>query len=48
MPGVVIDDIRQSTNGNYALGSERFKKQIEDILGRRVRPGVNGRPKSRL
>ena len=41
----IIDDIRQSTNGNYALGSERFKKQIEDILGRRVRPGVNGRPK---
>jgi putative transposase len=25
----LIDEIRQSTNGNYVLGNERFKKQIE-------------------
>jgi putative transposase len=43
-PGLV-DEIRQSTNGNYALGSDRFKTQIEGMLGRRVRPGSAGRPK---
>jgi len=40
-----IDQIRRSTNGNYALGDERFKKQIEEALGRRARPGKPGRPK---
>jgi putative transposase len=40
-----IDQIRRSTNGNYALGDERFKKQIEETLGKRARPGQPGRPK---
>ena len=41
----VVEEIRQSTNGNFALGNERFKKQIEKALGRRARRGVSGRPR---
>jgi len=41
----LVDQIRQSTNGNYALGSESFKKDVEDALGRRVVAGVDGRPR---
>ncbi|MCD6295519.1 MAG: transposase [Deltaproteobacteria bacterium] len=40
----VINEIRQSTNGNFALGSERFKKDVSKALGRRVSPGKSGRP----
>ena len=43
-PGVV-DAIRQATNGNYALGDPRFADDIAKALGRRVIPGVSGRPK---
>lgn len=39
-----VEQIRRSTNGNYALGDERFKRQIEEALGRRARPGAPGRP----
>ncbi|MDM3870358.1 transposase [Porticoccus sp. W117] len=46
-PGLV-GDIRQATNGNYALGSERFKDEIELAVGRRVRRGVSGRPKKKV
>ncbi len=38
------DEIRSATNGNYALGSTKFQKQIEKALGRRVVRGVAGRP----
>ena len=44
MDTVVIDDIRSSTNGNYALGNERFKEEISAVLKRRVVPGKAGRP----
>ena len=40
-----LDEVRQSTNGNFALGGERFKKQIEKALGQRVRRGKPGRPR---
>ncbi|WP_286785402.1 MULTISPECIES: transposase [Pseudomonas] len=43
-PGLV-DDIRRSTNGNYALGSRQFAAEVEAILGRRVIRGKSGRPK---
>ncbi len=42
-PGLV-DEIRSATNGNYALGSLRFKEQIAEALGRRVTKGKAGRP----
>ncbi len=42
-PGLV-DQIRQATNGNFALGNLRFTDEIAAILGRRVIPGKTGRP----
>ncbi|MBT9438503.1 MAG: transposase [Desulfobacterales bacterium] len=45
-PGVV-DQIRQATNGNFALGNQRFKEEIAAMLGRRVTPGKAGRPRKK-
>ena len=39
-----ITQIRQATNGNYALGSARFQAQIAKALGWRVVRGKAGRP----
>ena len=41
----VNNKIRTATNGNYVLGSERFQKQIEEMLGRRIVKGKFGRPR---
>lgn len=41
-PGMV-DDIRQATHGNYALGSSHFKTEIEEAVGRRVTRSQAGR-----
>jgi putative transposase len=41
----VVQDIRDATNGNLALGGERFKRQVEMMLGRRVSRGQPGRPR---
>ncbi len=43
-PGM-IDLIRQTTNGNFALGDNRFAEQIADALGRRVVRKPTGRPR---
>ena len=40
----LIDQIRQATNGNFALGNQRFTEEIATMLGRRVTPGKAGRP----
>ena len=45
LPPGIVDEIRSSTNGNYALGSQRFQQQVTEMLGRRVIPGRSGRPK---
>jgi putative transposase len=42
----IIDQVRAATNSNYALGSERFRAETEEGLGRRVGPGIPGRPRS--
>ena len=42
-PGLV-DEIRQATNGNFALGDPRFVAEVERALGRRVSRGKPGRP----
>jgi putative transposase len=42
-PGLV-DQIRQATNGNNALGDGRFVAELEQMLGRRVTRGKPGRP----
>jgi len=39
-----IAEIRTATNGNYALGNERFKEEIGRMLRQRVMPGKSGRP----
>ncbi|TXT24776.1 MAG: Uncharacterized protein FD134_1372 [Gallionellaceae bacterium] len=41
----VIGQIRGATNGNYALGGERFQREIEAALGRRASRGQSGRPR---
>jgi putative transposase len=39
----LLQDIRESTNRNLALGNDRFKEQIEAALSRRVRLASPGR-----
>ena len=41
----IDDQIRSATNGNYALGNQRFQDQIAKMVGRRVTKGKAGRPK---
>ena len=43
-PGL-LNQIRQASNGNFALGSVRFAEEIAAALGRRVTPGKSGRPR---
>lgn len=43
-PGMV-DELREATNGNFCFGTDRFKKEVELMLGRRARPGKSGRPR---
>ncbi|UCH39249.1 MAG: transposase [Gammaproteobacteria bacterium] len=40
----LVEEIRQATNGNFVIGSKRFKRQIAQALGRRVTRGKPGRP----
>jgi putative transposase len=42
-PGL-INVIRTATNGNYALGNERFTAEVSRMLQQRVTPGKPGRP----
>lgn len=39
-----LDEIRGAANGSYALGAERFLKEIEQMTGRRATAGKPGRP----
>lgn len=41
----LLKEIRDSVNKGLALGSDRFKAQIEALTDRRVTPGKAGRPK---
>jgi putative transposase len=41
----LIVQIRQATNGNFALGDARFRQQVARALGRRVEPRRAGRPR---
>ena len=43
----LFTEIRRATNGNFVLGSERFKEEVAHMLKRRVVPGVSGRPRAR-
>lgn len=41
----VVEQIRQASNGNFAVGNARFAKEIAAAVGRRVTPGQSGRPR---
>ncbi len=45
-PGLV-DEIRKATNGNFAMGSDRFQEEVAKALGRRVTRGRSGRPRKK-
>jgi putative transposase len=45
MDSETIENIREATNGNYALGHPRFQAEIQTALGRRAMRGKAGRPK---
>jgi putative transposase len=38
-----VDEIRKATNGNFALGTDKFQKAVSTALGRRAYPGLPGR-----
>jgi putative transposase len=40
-----LEQLRATTNACLVLGNDRFKDQIEAVLGRSVRPGRGGRPR---
>lgn len=41
----MVDEIRRSTNGNFALGNARFAGEVAKMVGRRSTPGRSGRPR---
>jgi putative transposase len=41
----LLATIRSTTNACQVIGNEKFKDQIETMLGRSVRPGKSGRPR---
>ena len=41
----LVQQIREATNGNYALGNQQFQAEIEHALDRRVTKGKAGRLK---
>lgn len=42
LSGLTLDEIRESTNKAWVLGSSRFKRQIEKSLNRRIAPLPKG------
>jgi putative transposase len=48
LPAQLVHDIRDATNRNLALGSTRFKSEIEATLARRVTPGRPGRKRKEM
>lgn len=40
-----LDEIRSAANGGFALGNDRFKAQVAEMLKRRAERGVPGRPR---
>jgi len=41
----ILTEVHDITNACLVLGNDRFKDQIEALLGRSVRLGRRGRPK---
>jgi hypothetical protein len=40
-----LAEVRTALNGQLITGTGRFKAEIETMLGRRVQPGMRGRPR---
>jgi putative transposase len=40
----LLDEIRSSTNKGMAIGHDRFKDEIEELTGRRLKAKKVGRP----
>ncbi|MEE9337414.1 MAG: hypothetical protein V3U87_04980 [Methylococcaceae bacterium] len=40
----LLDEIRKNVNRGMALGRDRFKEEIEQLMGRRMKPNKAGRP----
>lgn len=43
----IVDALRDSAQRGWVAGSDRFRRQIEAALGRRVEPPVRGRPRKK-
>ena len=48
LDGPLVEEIRDATNGNFALGNERFRAELEAALQRRATRGRPGRPRKPL
>jgi len=46
IPEADLNAIRDSTNGGFVLGNERFPRQLAAMVGRRTWPGKSVRPKN--
>lgn len=44
----LIGQIRDATNGNYALGNQRFEEEVAGMLRQRVSRGKSGRPSGKV
>lgn len=38
-----LNEVRSAVNGGFALGNDRFKREIENMLGKRKRPPASAR-----
>ncbi|MDZ7749680.1 MAG: transposase [Halofilum sp. (in: g-proteobacteria)] len=47
LPPALLEDIRSSTSGDYALGDAGFKRRLEAAVGRPAERGRAGRPSNR-
>lgn len=44
MTGNLLEKTRSSANKGMAIGHDRFKEEIELLVGRRIKPKEAGRP----
>ena len=44
LPDTLVKQIRETTNGGFVLGNDRFAQQIASMIGRRTWRGSPGRP----
>jgi len=42
LTSVDIELVRETTNKNWALGNDRFRREIEGLVGRRTAPARRG------